>query len=76
MPKSDNAVSWVVYTTDPLGKTPGVNVVCEQREWDQLELTQPGQHGLVRAGITSEAEAEILARGTSGDPKPRTPRRS
>jgi hypothetical protein len=76
MPKSDGAVLWVVYRTDPLGKTPGINVVCEQAEWDQMELARPGRYILVRSGITSEAEAEKLARGTSGDPRPRTPLRT
>ena len=76
MPKSDEAVLWVVYTLDPLGKTPGINVVCEQSEWDAMELARPGYRTLVRSGITNEAEAEKLARGTSGDPKPRIPRRS
>jgi hypothetical protein len=68
MPKSHGAVLWVVYMTDPLGKTPGINVVCEQSEWDRMELAQPGRHILVRSRIRSEAEAEKLARGTSGDP--------
>ena len=76
MPKSHEAVLWVVYTMDPLGKTPGINVVCEQTEWDALELAHPGRHTLVRSGITNEAEAERLARGTSGDPTPRAPRTS
>ena len=75
MPKPDGAVLWVVYRVGTDGKTPGVNVVCEQAEWDQLELEQPGRHILVRSGIASEAEAERLARGTSGDTKPRIPRR-
>jgi hypothetical protein len=30
-----------------------------------------GELTLVKAGITNEAEAEKLARGTSGDPVPR-----
>jgi hypothetical protein len=68
MPKSNEEVLWVVYTTDPLGKTPGINVVCRQSEWDAMEMARPGKHTLVRSGITSEAEAERLARGTSGDP--------
>jgi hypothetical protein len=76
MRKSDEAVAWVVYQVDIDGKTAGRNAVCEQAEWDQMELAKPGQHLLVRSGITSEAEAERLARGTSGDPTPRTPRRS
>ena len=76
MPKSQKAVRWVVYRMSMDGKTPGINVVCEQAEWDAMELAHPGRHVLVRSGIASEAEAERLARGTSGDPTPRTPRRS
>ena len=76
MPKSHEAVLWVVYTMGPLGKTPGVNVVCEQTEWDAVELAHPGRHTLVRSGITNEAEAEKLARGASGDAKIHLPHRS
>ncbi len=60
-------ILWVVYEMDAAGKDPGINVVCEQGEWDALELAQPGKHKLIRQGITNEAEAEKLARGTSGD---------
>ena len=34
----------------------------------------PGVNKLVQAGITSESEAEKLARGTSGDLKKREPK--
>jgi len=76
MPKSRRAVSWVVYQVNIDGKTAGGNAVCEQTEWDAMEQAKPGQYTLVRSGIASEAEAERLARGTSGDPTPRTPRTS
>ena len=76
MPKSRRAVSWVVYQVSIDGKTAGRNAVCSQAEWDALELAKPGQHVLVRSGIASEAEAERLARGTSGDAKVHLPRRS
>ena len=76
MPKSRRAVSWVVYQVNIDGKTAGRNAVCEQTEWDAMEQAKPGRHVLVRSGIASEAEAERLARGTSGDPTPRTPRTS
>jgi len=68
-------VSWVVYRMTLHGKPTGMNAVCAQGEWDAMELAQPGYHTLVRAGIASESEAEKLARGTSGDAKPRQPRR-
>jgi hypothetical protein len=58
---------WVVYEIGAAQKDQGMNVVCEQDEWDALELAQPGKHKLIRTGITSEGEAERLARGTSGD---------
>jgi hypothetical protein len=61
------SVSWVVYRMT-LHKGPtGLNAVCEQGEWDEMERARPGYHTLVRAGIPSEAEAEKLARGTAGD---------
>ena len=59
---------WVVYKMTIRGNPDGMNAVCEQSEWDTMELAQPGQHKLIQAGITSEGEAERLARGTSGDP--------
>jgi hypothetical protein len=58
---------WAVYEMGTAGKDQGINVVCEQDEWDALELAQPGKHKLIRTGITNEGEAERLARGTSGD---------
>jgi hypothetical protein len=56
-------VLWVVYVMTIHGKPGGLNAVCEQREWEEMELARPGYHKLVRAGITSEGEAERLARG-------------
>jgi hypothetical protein len=62
------AVLWVVYQVSLRGKPGGeMNVVCQQGEWDAMESAQPGQCTLVQDGITSEGEAERLARGTSGD---------
>jgi hypothetical protein len=58
-------MSWVVYRAMLHGKTTGMNVVCEQGEWDAMELAQPGHYTLVRAGITNEGEAERLARSNS-----------
>ena len=40
-----------------------------------MEVDRPGYHTLIQAYITDEAEAEKLARGTSGDSKPRQPAR-
>jgi hypothetical protein len=68
MPKSHEAVSWVVYLMTVHGKEYPMNAVCRQSELDEMELDRPGYHTLVKSGITNEAEAERLARGTSGDP--------
>jgi hypothetical protein len=67
MRKSDEALVWVVYQMHIHGKADGMNAVCEQSEWEAMELAQPGYHTLIRGGITNEGEAERLARGTSGD---------
>ena len=56
---------WVVYRMTLRGKTTGMSAVCEQSEWEAMELAQPGHHTLIRAGITSEGEAEQLARSDS-----------
>jgi len=70
MRKTEN-VSWVVYQMSLNGHPLGMNAVCEQSEWDAMELDRPGYHTLIRAGIANECEAEKLARGTSGDAKRR-----
>jgi hypothetical protein len=67
MDSSENATSWVVYLMTVHNKQTQMNAVCEQSEWDAMELARPGYHTLVQAGITSEGEAERLARGTLGD---------
>jgi hypothetical protein len=71
MKTTERVETWVVYRMTLHGNTGELNAVCEQAEWDAMELARPGFHTLIRAGITSEAEAERLARGTSGDPKVR-----
>ena len=75
MRKSAGPGAWVVYQTLLYKKPEAMNVVCEQGDWDALELARPGHYKLVRAGIATEAEAERLARGTSGDAKHHLPRR-
>ena len=67
MNKAEKSLSWVVYLRTLYKLEQRVNAVCEQSEWDAIELAQPGRHTLVRAGIPNEAEAERLARGTAGD---------
>ncbi len=68
---SETAETWVVYLMTGK-KTNGLKAVCEQVEWDAMEATSPGLHRLIQGGIASESEAEILARGASGDTKRRT----
>jgi hypothetical protein len=67
MRKVEKVVGWVVYQMPVHGKAELMNAVCEQKEWDAMELSQPGYFTLVQANIASEAEAEKLARGTAGD---------
>jgi hypothetical protein len=58
------------------GGTTGGNVVCEQREWDELEAARPGYHALLHTNLKTEQEAEKLARGTAGENYgPRGPKR-
>src|SRR5262245_10064665 len=74
MRKTKPAVLWVVYKMTVHGTVPGPNAVCEQAEWDEMELRRPGFHALIRAGMTSETEAERLARESPGGTIPMTPR--
>jgi len=70
--KTEKLVSWVVYRMTLQGKTASVHAVCEQSEWEEMELANPGYHTLIRCGITNEGEAERLAR--SGMELTATPR--
>jgi hypothetical protein len=69
--RSEETVLWVVYKMTLHGKHAPMNAICEQSEWDAMELAQPGYHTLVRGHIANESQAERLARGTSGDAKKR-----
>jgi len=53
---------WVVYQMTLKGQPSGINVVCEQAEWDALDRANPGLHTLIKAGIATEGEAERHAR--------------
>jgi hypothetical protein len=59
--------AWVVYRMTLSKQAIGGNVVCEQSEWEAMELARPGYHVLLHSGIKTEQEAEKLARGTAGD---------
>jgi hypothetical protein len=67
MRKTEKPSSWVVYRMTMKGKTSGMGTVCEQAEWEALELAQPGHHTLVQRGITNEGVAERLARSIPVD---------
>ena len=69
--RTTRATAWVVYQAAVKGMEQGPRAVCDQGEWDALEAAAPGVNRLIRGGITNEAEAERLARGTSGDAVPR-----
>ena len=71
MKTTEESVLWVVYRMTIRGKTNGMSAVCEQTEWDAMELKRPGYHQFIQGGFTKEAEAELLARGESGATKPR-----
>jgi hypothetical protein len=72
---SEQPESWVVYLMTIHKHPDGMRAVCAQHEWDAMERARPGYHKLLHAGIGSEREAELLARGTSGDPAPRASKR-
>ncbi len=55
-------VSWVVYSR-PLHHKDPVKVVCNQAEWEEVELGRPGENTLIQAGFASEGAAEKVARG-------------
>lgn len=55
-------VSWVVYSMPQHRKDP-LKVVCEQTEWDAIELGRPGVNTLIQKGFATEGAAEQAARG-------------
>jgi hypothetical protein len=55
-------VTWAVYLMTVHKRTDKIRAVCEQSEWDAMELARPGYHHLIRGGIATEVEAETLAR--------------
>lgn len=72
---SDKTATWVVYLMT-IRNHEGMKAVCEQSEWEAMEQARPGYHQFIQGGFASEAEAEILARGESGAPKPRSIRKT
>lgn len=55
--------SWVIYQMTIHKKPAGTKAVCKQSEWEAMEVSRPGYHTLIQAGIRNEGEAERLARG-------------
>ena len=66
-------VTWVVYWMTIHKRADRTSAVCEQSEWDAMELARPGYHELIRGGIATEAEAENLARRNPSSGRPATP---
>jgi hypothetical protein len=67
---------WVVYQMPVKGTPEGMRGICQQAEWEAMELARPGVHTLIQAGIANEGEAERLARGSSGETRPRGGKRA
>jgi hypothetical protein len=63
--------AWVVYSIPVKNSTDRIRAVCDAQEWSVLDGGRPGYYSLIRAGIANEAEAERLARGSSGATVPR-----
>lgn len=66
---------WVVYQKPMRGCPDGLRAVCEQKEWQAMNLAKPGYYTLIQDGIEHEGEAERLARGASGESRPRNSNR-
>lgn len=66
MRQSQSVETWTVYQVVK-GNAIGIRSVCTESEWEALQVSHPGIHVLVQQGIGNEADAERLARGTSGD---------
>ena len=61
-----NPTTWVVYVKLFNSKSSGLNAICNQSEWEEMERVRPGQQNLVKAGIATEPEAERYARNGPG----------
>ena len=66
--------TWVVYTIPMKGSPDGARAICDEQEWAAMETARPGFFTLVQGGIANEGEAERLARGKSGETRPRNAR--
>jgi hypothetical protein len=71
---STETQAWAVYRIAAKGTEVATNALCDQRDWSEIEKQGAGRFTLIRGFITNEGEAERLARGTSGDTKPKPPK--
>jgi len=74
MRKTNEWTPWVVYLRTIYKQETGRVAICEQSEWDEMELARPGFHKLIQEGIGTEVEAEKLARSQPGVTPVPTPR--
>jgi hypothetical protein len=58
---------WVVYRMLARGCPDGLRGVCPQDEWEDLIRALPGRLTLIQEHMSSEGQAEQLARGRSGE---------
>ncbi len=70
MRASPKVEKWVVYETTA-GPNTGRKSVCTTGEWNCIESSKSNENRIIMDGIPNENDAEKLARGTSGDQKPR-----
>ncbi len=73
--RAEKDQTWVVYSMPLKNCAEPMRAVCEQREWDAMDRAKPGFYTLIQAGISNEGEAERLARGASGEARPRNTKR-
>jgi hypothetical protein len=69
--KSDEEQLWAVYEVAK-GKHAGIRMMCRQSQWEAMAVSTPDANILIQGNIANEGEAEKLARGKSGDARPRT----
>jgi hypothetical protein len=55
-------MSWVVYQVSLGRDVSRMNIVCEQGEWEAMELALLGDRTLVRAGMPTVGEARRFAK--------------
>ena len=56
--RTEKTATWAVYLMT-LHNKPSMKAVCEQSEWEEIELARPGYHQLIQAGIATEDADEF-----------------